>query len=320
MMNDESQTITALGSSPDGAVSGSNTAMDDKQTAESSTVEGATQPKTLSDAIAKALEDSGSVESPGSEPNPEDGEVAGKPTDEAKPETKPEPTVPFHKHPRWIEKQTQIKNLSTQVDTLKSQASMLEELRQSTGGEQGLENLRHLARAYANDPARAVEMLEKLKQDAMVRSGKVLNDDEMSKDLREKVDDGLLDEESALEIQQARMAKRQGAERQVQDNHQGMVSALNAWESNLKERDLNWDRLKEAVADRMTVLASQSYPRDANEAVALATRAFSEVKARNATSARAPIKPLRSTASSSTVRPASKSLHEIVRNALRASQ
>lgn len=350
----------AAASSPDAATSDANSGASDSSTgagdkdakptpdADSSTARGAKRPATLAEVVrlaaakqptatpAESSPDSqaekGADASAGQDAPAPDAAASKAATDEpAKTATDqgqgPDPNdVPFHKHPRWQELVKREQQLSGELATLKPKAEAVEELLTLTGGEQGFANMRALARAYAQDPAAAAPMLETLLADARNRAGLVIS----SPDLKQKVADGELSEDGALEIEQARRIKamtaeqRQAEQRRQQEaqgarTQQEMVAALNAWETNTAGKDPDYSALAEDVQDRLVRLAAGTPPRTADEAVQLAARAYREVKERNAARLPKPkpIKPPLIEGSSRTAKPAPKTLREVVERAAR---
>jgi hypothetical protein len=299
---------------------------DAKGSPDPSPEQGAKKPATLAEVVRQAAESpttkSTEQSVPKTEPAP--AEAAKDETVQAKP-AKPgeqQQDVPFHTHPRWQEKVAQVRELNDKVAVLETRAKTVDELMSYTGGEQGFENAKALMRAYSQDPATAVGMLETLLSDARNRAGLVLQSD----DLRKRVDEGLLDEASALEIEQSRKVKsnheqveQQRRVDQVRQTQQAMVTALNSWEANIRSNEPDYNVLAEDVQDRLTRLATLTPPRTPEDAIKLAVQALADVKKRNA--ARMPkapaIKPGPVDNSSRTAVPAPKTLEEVVRMAAR---
>lgn len=299
---------------------------DANQTEESSTTEGAA-PKTLAEVIARAAqahsesEEEATEESPDSETaeaeSSPDDDQAGKDEPGKVEGEQPKADVPFHKHPRWQEQVARNKELSQTVEALKPKAEIVQELVEATGGEEGFESLRQLAHSYAHDPANAVPLLEQLLADARQRGGMVL----VSEDLKQRVADGELDEQAALEVEQARVQKKTQAERSqlqqqqaVRANQEKMVKALNDVEVDYASRNPDYAEMQEQVKERLAFLCAEKYPQNPQEAVGMFRKACEDVKTRirKLVPSRQPIKHLRGTGSSVGAKPAPKSLREVV--------
>ena len=300
---------------------------DANQTADPSTTEGAA-PKTLAEVIARAANAHSTSEEEATEdsPDPETAENGSTPDDDqaskdeagkVEGEQPKQADVPFHKHPRWQEQVAKVKELSQTVETLKPKAEIVQELVEATGGEEGFESLRQLAHSYAHDPANAVPLLEQLLKDARERGGLVLQ----SEDLKQRVADGLLDEQAAIEVEQARVQKKtQAQQSQVQQqqaveaNRRQMVKALNDVEQDYASRNPDYAAMADQVKDRLLAIVTQQMPANSAEAVEAFKQACDDVRGRlkKFTQPKQPIKGLRPTGSSVGAVPKPKSLREVV--------
>lgn len=339
MSNNNDQTLNVSDSSTEGVISNSDAVdatevsstssqtTDANQTADPSTTEGAA-PKTLAEVIARAANAHSTSEEEATEesPDPETAENGSAPDDDqaskdeagkVEGEQPKQADVPFHKHPRWQEQVAKVKELSQTVETLKPKAEIVQELVEATGGEEGFESLRQLAHSYAYDPANAVPLLEKLLEDARGRGGLVLQ----SEDLKQRVADGLLDEQEAIEVEQARMQKKTQAQQSqmqqqqaVEANQRQMVKALNDVEQDYASRNPDYAAMADQVKERLAFICTQQMPNNSAEAVQMFKQACEDVRGRlkKFAPAKQPIKGLRPTGSSVGAVPKPKSLREVV--------
>lgn len=253
---------------------------DAKAGSDSSPDQGA-KPKNLSDALDAAADKILAEDSPteeaetgdeaeqSSEVEPEDGKAKSKDDD-----------VPFNKHPRWQEMLREKKELTTKVQELETRAGLVSELEQYTGGQEGLQNLRALARTFDQSPADAVPMLEKLLEDARARGGLVISDDDLKADL----DAGLVSEERAKELQQARIERQNREQAEKQRGEQGqaqakqaIVTALDAWQQNIQSKNPDFGKLQPRVQREFQALCAVNHPANPQEAVQLAQKAYDDV-------------------------------------------
>lgn len=192
------------------------------KTADSPTAgdEGVKQPKSLLDAVDAALEKTRKPEkSPASE-----GDAEKKP-DQAKPEAEKaeeaaERGLPFKDHPVWQRSVTErrnlrekVRSLETENTELKGKTANLDEVTAShalVGRMRGFMEANHLGddemdRGFAimaamkNNPVQALEMLRPYYEGLLQATGNVL-----PPELQAKVDQGLVDEETARELSRAK--------------------------------------------------------------------------------------------------------------------
>lgn len=302
------------------------------------------KPKSVMDAVNAALDaDKGD----GASPNPEgktdtteaataqdgkDGKTAS-PDDTKANEAAEDAKLPFHNHPRW---QEMVRNNRE----LKSKAEEADKLRpDATYGRQIIDYMER-SQLTAQETAAGFEIMRAMKMDPVEAYNKLLPyveslrkviGEEIPEDLRKKVEQGYLDEESAqgltrskaqlalreaqIQAEQKRQAEVQ--QRQFQDSISG---AVNAWETNLTSRDPEYLKIKAFVWDRAKTLAQANPPKSAEEATGLAQKAYDEVKAGLTAYAPKPtpkpIVPLNSQGSSVNVRQRPKSAAEAVDAAL----
>lgn len=250
----------------------------DVQTAASSPATGDQQPKSIQEALKQVKpesvqggtgEDGQDGDSPldpdheGSEANADGAAPQEDEQGEATAEADRSLNLPFTKRPEWQgllklmpeDKKSEViktirpvfeqaQALSVEVRQLKPKAAVADEFRQYAGDEQGFQTMRHIVRAYAVDPASSVPILEQMLQDARERAGLVVTD----ADLKQRLDDGELDERTAIELQTARVGAK-SAQARAKQTEQSAVSqrqaqaqqetmrALNEWEERIRGQD-----------------------------------------------------------------------------------
>lgn len=294
-MNPISQALTTVAESPTAAdatpveqlgadVQAESSTASHDASEESSPAKGAKK-ATLSDAISKALgplEEETEGEAAAETPTDAKAESEAKSADEPGGK-KDEPAAPEKKDEPFDDSSLKGKareRIEGLVREVKQYKPIVETLRKYAGDENGLQNMVALVRNHAENPAEAVPMLEFLLKDARERAGLVVK----SADVKQKLDDGLIDEPTALELEQGRAAKSKAkadaearaAEQATQAQH-AQVTALDAWEKNVKGRDPGFDGVSDRVRDRFIALATQNRPETPEDAVALAQQAYDEV-------------------------------------------
>lgn len=151
-------------------------------------------------------------------------------------------------------------------------------------------------RLLAKDPHSAVEALQAFSARWMERVGNTL-----PADLKQRVDDGVLDEASAKEIAQLRANKslsetrsradQEDRERQEASARQSeIVTSVNAYQEELRRSDPDYTPAKHGmVVDALTALvAAHGRPTNVTEARAMAKQAYDTVTARLASLRPAP--------------------------------
>lgn len=210
--------------------------------------------ETLLEATRRALQESDSpADSTDTGTEAKDGEAAqadtsadgdkANPDAEAEADANPDEPPPFHKHPRWRQMVQQREKLSREVEALQPRAQRMQDIetymeRNDLSPEDVRQGFAIMA-ALRQDPAEAWKLMEPI-----VRSVRTFLGDELPDDLREKVDTGLVDEDTAREVAQRRHQQsfqqerqRRQAERQTHEQvtaqtvqaEQARVSAVDAW-------------------------------------------------------------------------------------------
>jgi hypothetical protein len=174
---------------------------------------------------------------------PVDGEAKPDETAEGDADADKDEPPPFHKHPRWQQVTRERAELRQRVDELQPRAERMQQIEAYMAtNELSPEDVRQgfaIMAALRQDPAEAWKLMEPI-----VRSVRTFLGDELPDDLREKVDTGLVDEDTAREAarlrhQQTFQAERQRrqADRQAQQRvtaqtvqaEQARVSAVDTW-------------------------------------------------------------------------------------------
>ena len=244
-------------------------------TEESSTSTG-DKPATLGDAISKVLgpaEDEAEGEAATATPAEAEAE-SGETSDEEPEGNQDEPAQAEKKDDLDLTKlskraRTRIEELARENRTYRE---TLEEIKRYTGDD-GFDGFRTLVRKHHEDPAEAVPMLEQLLQDARERAGLVVKSD----DIKRKLDDGVIDDGTAVELEQARVEKQRQQQRKAAERETSMVRALDAWEKSVKERTPDFDDVVDLVRDRFVAKLTRQPAQTPEEAVAIAQEAFDEV-------------------------------------------
>lgn len=160
---------------------------------------------------------------------------------------------------------------------LANEARQLAEVKKLTGDEAGFQNFVTLLRTMESDPAQAVAMLEQLTGTLREQAGLVVK----SEDIRTRLDDGAIDETTALELEQARAEKarllKQREAEAAQQAGQATLNALQSWRKNTAERDPGFEAIEDRVQDRAKLLVYQENPTTPEEFVAIAQRAYDEI-------------------------------------------
>jgi hypothetical protein len=191
---------------------------------------------------------------------------------------------PFHEHPRWKEMVETNRALSSKAQRIDA----IEDFMGAHGlsGEQVAQGFEIMA-LIVRDPAAAREAL--LAQVARIDEAIGLK---LPEDLRKKVDEGYVDEETALELSKARKAKER-AEGVVQKTAEQIEAeraqaaavakrdAANAWEADIKVRDPDYLTVKKPLMDAFlkAAIAEKGMPRTAEEALSLVKSTYDAVTA-----------------------------------------
>jgi hypothetical protein len=202
---------------------------------------------------------------------------------DSKVETIPDENLPFHKHPRFQEIVKEKNDFKTQVEQSKPFVEYA----------QAITKFCHDNQVTGDDLKVAFELVALAKKDtkafghqlrALLENVEVSNGERLPVDLQKKLDDGIIDEETAKELslsrEQTRQSKRghetsqQTAQQLLQ---QSISTSLGIWEQNKKQNDVDYDKRLPLIQDRYAALSGQNPPRTSADAVALAEKAYTEI-------------------------------------------
>lgn len=230
--------------------------------------EDAEGPKSILEAVQAAVEPKSDQEqSSGSDegkekPEGADGGAEAVKAKEAEAGKDPfdDPSLPFHKHPRWQELRGQLKNITQERDTFKSGhdafVNMTSFVEQAGLSREEVNEGFEIMRLMKHEPENALKKI--LPHVATLRTflGQV-DDNDLPNDLREKVDNGYLDDESAKEIallrarqantEQASQTARAAAVRQQVGE---TAQAVDAWERRWQASDPDYEKKHRRVEER----------------------------------------------------------------------
>lgn len=138
-----------------------------------------------------------------------------------------------------------------------------------------------------NDPAKALEALTPFVNTLRELTGEVLPDD-----IRNKVDDGFMDEDAGRELSRARaeadnqkrINDRVAAQQtnvQSQQHKDHLARTVTAWEDNARQNDPDYDLKQDEIDDRVRVLVSErGSPSTEEDAISMANEAYESVNQR----------------------------------------
>lgn len=138
-----------------------------------------------------------------------------------------------------------------------------------------------------NDPAKALEALTPFVNTLRELTGEVLPDD-----IRNRVDDGFMDEDAGRELSRARaeadnqrrINDRVAAQQtnvQSQQHKDHLARTVTAWEDNARQNDPDYDLKQDEIDDRVRVLVSErGSPNTEEDAISMANEAYEAVNQR----------------------------------------
>ena len=239
--------------------------------------------------------------------------------------------LPFHNHPRW-------KEMIAERDTLKPAAEQYGKIttfmkNNGLTPQEMAEGMTVMALMKTN-PAAAYQQLQGYVQNLARFTGDVL-----PPEIKDKLDQGYIDPDSAKRLAQleaerefsyARQVEEQQriqaeqemiARQQAADNSQQMVAAVMRWEQAERAKDPDWSKKYEMVQDRVKALLTQQPARNPSDAIQIAQRALADVNARLRPLAgrTMPLRTPASSLSSASTTPAPRSLEDLVRMGLQSS-
>ena len=236
---------------------------------------------------------------------------------------RPAEKLPFHNHPRW-------KEMITEREALKPRAEQYDKITNfmNTNGltpEEMAEGM-HVMALMKQNPVDAYKQLQ-----GYIEKLGPLTGDVLSPDIRAKVDDGFVDEDTAKELsmlkaqrdlmesrQQQVFAQQQ--QQEVASRQRGIHDAVLNWEQLEKAKDPDWSAKYEMVMERVNTLLVGNRPQSPDQAIEIARRALSDVNTRlrplagRGTTIKSPTSSL----SSNQARSAPRSLDEVIRMGLQS--
>lgn len=297
---------------PDANIEGSSPSPDANAGA-SSTPTDETLESVISDVVkaSVAKESETSASSPDKQ-EPEKPLETEEPSSEAPEDTeKPEPTeeevaaaaaekaaadaqLPFHKHPRWKEVTTENKTLREEVQKLKTD---LEPLKRDAAVAANLRNWAQQNRLSNEDVNRALGMAAlsvtdpkafRAQMGEYLESLDIVAGAKLPTDLAKKVEDGVISEEDAKELAQARIenarlkqSREQTANAQAQSREEEVTGALETWEKLQQKSDTGYSVRREDFYNALTIEMQRNFPTSAADANKLANKVYADVKARH---------------------------------------
>jgi len=198
--------------------------------------------------------------------------------------------VPFHEHPRWKEQQQKLADATRQLEDVKPLAEQYQrqaEYCERFGiTETMVQDALRMAALLNNDPQEARKQLQPILEALDSYTGAKL-----PPDLAQKVKDGLVDEDTAKELQALRsrlqtterkqeMTHRQAQEAAAAERNARMRAAVTQWEQQKMVTDPDYKSKADLVTDRFIALVHEKPPRTPEEALALAEQALAAISKR----------------------------------------
>lgn len=210
-------------------------------------------------------------------------EIAIDAVDTADPDSK----LPFHKHPRWQEVTKENKEFQTKLSSLEplatSHQGLIKYCQSNNITDTAFSQAMELAALANKDPKVFVAKLE-----SIVDTYRITLGDKLPADLAKSVEEGTISDVHAKELAQLRLKaigleRQQGlTQEQMLHNRQSEVTnAVTTWFNSTGKRDINLASYKDDLTDRLFLLANQTPPMNASEAIALCERAYTDVRARD---------------------------------------
>lgn len=197
--------------------------------------------------------------------------------------------LPFHNHPRWqqvIAERNELKPRAEQFDRI---TGFMDSNRLAPA--EVAEGFEVMALLKSGDPDKlrqALEWFEPRVQALRGALGEVLPDD-----IQQKVDEGALDADAAAELAATRAAERLRVQREKDDGDRATsaekarvaseaataaAQAVQTWEDGIRKTDPDYARKAELVeTTSMAMVLKEGRPNTAEEALALAKRAYAKV-------------------------------------------
>lgn len=227
--------------------------------------------------------------------------------------------VPYDRFQKVVSQKNEFKKDSEQYQKITSYLST-----NNINAEEASTGLQIMA-MMKNDPMRALEALTPYMESLRQVTGDVMPDD-----IRNRVDDGYMDEDAGKELARARaeaaqlrQANERVAEQQVQQQSQQhlnhLAQTVTAWETKTRQSDPDFDLKQDEIDDRVRVLvAERGRPQTDEAAIALANEAYTQVNDRfkSRISSKRPMRTASGGKLGGTPTPEPNSLLEAVRSAM----
>lgn len=261
-------------------------------TAESSNAdETVVEPKSLLDVVKSAVEAPKAAESATVEGEGVEASAEAKEKPEGETQAEADEKLPFHQHPRWKEVLAERDGFREDAGRFRQMESYMQEhgLTAEEVG-QGFTVMAQLKSGKSEDLAAAREYFATGLAALDAQLGNVLPDD-----LQERVDEGLVDVETAQELARTRAAEKltkdrleardtRDAETRAADDAQkvanAMAEAVEGWEQRIKGNDPDYAKKATLVETTCRAIVQRDpakTPKNAHEAVALVEEAYGQV-------------------------------------------
>lgn len=255
---------------------------------------------------------------------PADGAEAPKDGEKAKGEDDQPP--PFHQHPRWQQMLKRVKDAEDKTKVFEQSHQSLQQLH----GYMAEANLtpEEVNKGFAimalmkNDPAKALETLLPYVEGLQLATGKAL-----PSDLKEKVDQGFIDEAHAQELAMLRTreqmnaeAARTAGERNARTHVNNVVQTISRWEQQWQGSDPDYSRKQPRVQEKIELaLRRNGMPATEAAVIKLAddARKAVEDELKAILPQRQPVKTVNAGGASVAARPEPKSMLEAITLAAR---
>lgn len=219
-----------------------------------------------------------------------DAEDADPAESEAEDEEREE-DVPFHKHPRWQQMVKERNEYRDQLQDFQPKAEQYQQIErfmetENLSSQEVAQGFQIMA-LMKNDPAQALEQLRGHVENLQGFVGERLPDD-----LQEEVDEGFITSDRAREVARLRNQSQFNANRAAQTEQRSQQerqqqqaqavqeqqrSAVDSWQEQTATRDADFKRKQPFVFRELALLATRTPPRNSQEAVALAEKAYKTV-------------------------------------------
>ena len=237
--------------------------------------------------------------------------------------------LPFHNHPRFKKVIKERKEAKEQLELARKDQAEYRKITNfleasNLSADEAAEGFKIMA-MMKSSPTDALKALEPYMTNLQKFTGETLSDD-----IREKVDQGYMDEDIAKELSIARAENerlKKANQTQLQQQEIGkqkehinkLAMAVSDWENKIAQTDPDYSRIEKEVNDRVKVKVLEvGRPQTEEQALKIAQEAYDEVKGRHITT-KSPIKATQGGKLGGTPMPEPKSLMDVVEMALNGS-